>query len=159
MKDNEIFVFFEPRMSYFGEWLKQLFGESEGKGGRGLFPLSLIMSTDLHSIGQYLQDGKDTFFETMIYTRADFDVTAGMPLSLNAYNEIVYKSALNAHAGRGTPVVCFEAQSVSEASFGYMAYFFEKACAVSALLLGVYPFDQPGVEIYKTEMRKFIKLK
>jgi glucose-6-phosphate isomerase len=62
MKDNEIFVFFEPRMMYYGEWLKQLFGESEGKGGRGLFPVSLLMSTDLHSLGQYLQEGKDTFF-------------------------------------------------------------------------------------------------
>lgn len=156
-KDNEIFVFFEPRMMFFGEWLKQLFGESEGKGGRGLFPVSFLMSTDLHSLGQYLQDGKNTFFETMIYTKSAQDLAAEMPLSMNEYNEIVYKSALNAHTGRGTPVVCFEIASVDAASFGYIVYYFEKACAVSGLLLGINPFDQPGVEIYKAEMQKFIK--
>ncbi len=130
----------------------------EGKGAEGFSRISFD-EHDLHSLGQYLQEGKDTFFETMIYTQAAEDMAAEMPLSMNAYNEIVCKSALNAHAGRGTPIIRFEVKSVSEASFGYMTYFFEKACAVSGLLLGIFPFDQPGVEIYKAEMRRFINTK
>ncbi len=158
-KEIEAFIFFEPSMLSFGEWLKQLFAESEGKDGFGIFPASLLFSTDLHSMGQYLQDGRENFFQTFIYTKFDgpdikLEDTA---LSINEYNKIVYKSALSAHKSRGTPILRIETDALDEEVFGYIVYFFEKACAVSCLIAQINPFDQPGVEIYKAEMKKIMQ--
>ena len=142
--DTEMFVSFEPSTLYFNEWLKQLFGESEGKDGRGILPDSVIYSTDLHSLGQYMQEGRRNLFETII----DFPTD-----DLNAK---VVAAVRIAHVEGGIPVLNISVPSFDEKGFGELIYFFELACAVSAKLIGVNPFDQPGVEAYKLELRKLL---
>ena len=143
--DTEMFASFEPATVYFNEWLKQLFGESEGKEKRGILPDSLIYSTDLHSLGQYIQDGRRNLFETIIDYPTD---------DLNAK---IVAAVRIAHTEGGIPVLNISVPSFDEKGFGELIYFFELACAVSAKLIGVNPFDQPGVEKYKLELHKLLK--
>ena len=142
--DTEIFASFEPSTMYFNEWLKQLFGESEGKDKRGILPDSVIYSTDLHSLGQYIQDGRRNLFETII----DFPT--------DDLNRKVVTAVRIAHTEGGIPVLNISVPSFDEKGFGKLIYFFELACAVSAKLIGVNPFDQPGVENYKAELKKLL---
>lgn len=142
--DTEMFASFEPATVYFNEWLKQLFGESEGKEKRGILPDSLIYSTDLHSLGQYIQDGRRNLFETIIDYPTD---------DLNAK---IVAAVRIAHTEGGIPVLNISVPSFDEKGFGELIYFFELTCAVSAKLIGVNPFDQPGVEKYKLELRKLL---
>ncbi len=157
-KNVEVFSYNEPQMEYFAEWLKQLFGESEGKGRKGLFPASAMFTRDLHSLGQYLQDGLPVLFESMIRVEnptLDITFRSGMK-SYNEMNRIVYEAVARAHSEAGMPVLQFAVEDLSEESFGYLVYFFEKACAMSCILLGVDPFDQPGVEVYKKNVREML---
>ena len=142
--DTEVFASFEPATMYFNEWLKQLFGESEGKNGQGIFPASVIYSTDLHSLGQFMQDGRRNIFETIIDYPTD------------EMNAKVVRAVRAAHTEGGIPVLDIKPESYDEKGFGALIYFFELACAVSAKLFGVNPFDQPGVEAYKNELKKLI---
>ncbi len=142
--DTEIFASFEPATMYFNEWLKQLFGESEGKGGKGILPDSVIYSTDLHSMGQYIQDGRRNLFETIIDYPTD------------EMNAKIVRAVQIAHAGGGIPVLTIGVSSYDERGFGELIYFFELACALSAKMIGVNPFDQPGVEAYKTKLKELM---
>lgn len=139
--DTEVFSSFEPSTAYFNEWLKQLFGESEGKDKKGIFPASLIYSTDLHSMGQFMQDGRRNLWETIIDYPTD------------ELNQKVVKAVRIAHSQGGIPVLNIGVSSYDEKGFGELIYFFEMACAISAKLQGVNPFDQPGVEAYKKLLR------
>ena len=164
-KCTEILVGYEPYMLMLNEWWKQLYGESEGKDQKGIFPASVIFSTDLHSLGQYVQDGQRNLFETVINvknTGAEF-VIPNDPLNVDGLNFIsgqkldyVNKKAmlatLIAHNDGGVPNILLELEDRSAHSFGYIVYFFEFACAISGYMLGVNPFDQPGVEAYKKNM-------
>ncbi|MBR3180149.1 glucose-6-phosphate isomerase [Candidatus Saccharibacteria bacterium] len=142
--DTEVFASFEPFTMYFNEWLKQLFGESEGKNKQGIFPASVIYSTDLHSLGQFMQDGRRNLFETIIdYPTDDL-------------NQKIIQAVQTAHLNGGIPVLKIGIDSYDEKGFGQLIYFFELACAMSAKLFGVNPFDQPGVEAYKNELKKLI---
>ena len=143
--DTEIFASFEPSTMYFNEWLKQLFGESEGKDKRGILPDSVIYSTDLHSLGQYIQDGRRNLFETIIDYPTD------------EMNAKVVKAVQLAHASGGIPVLTISVPSFDERGFGELVYFFELSCALSAKMIGVNPFDQPGVEAYKNELKKLME--
>lgn len=161
----EILVSYEPRFRFFGEWWKQLFAESEGKGGKGLFPVAAEYSADLHSIGQYLQDGQRHLFETVLSVqKSEVDVTiADDPDNLDGLQYLagkgmeyvrarVLRGAILAHTDGGVPNLLVEIPRMTAYHFGELIYFFEKACAISGYLLGVNPFDQPGVEAYKTNM-------
>ena len=164
-KSSEILVGYEPYLLMFNEWWKQLFGESSGKDGKGIFPNSVIFSTDLHSLGQYIQEGQRNLFETVISVNnpgAKF-VIPNDPANVDGLNFIsgkeldyVNKTAmlatLMAHNDGGVPNILLEVEDKSAKSLGYMIYFFEFACAMSGYLLGVNPFDQPGVEAYKKNM-------
>lgn len=164
-KKIELLVNYEPALFYIGEWWKQLFGESEGKDHLGIFPASASFSTDLHSLGQYIQDGERHLFETVLHVKktrhqliiekddANLDglnYLAGK--SIEAVNEQAFLGTLLAHKDGGVPNLIIEVDEISPYSFGYMVYFFEKACAISGYLLGVNPFNQPGVEAYKKNM-------
>ena len=142
--DTEVFASFEPATMYFNEWLKQLFGESEGKNKQGIWPASVVYSTDLHSLGQFMQDGRRNLFETII----DFPT--------DETNAKVVTAVRTAHAMGGIPVLDIGVSSYDEEGFGELIYFFEMACAISAKLFGVNPFDQPGVEAYKAELKKLL---
>mgnify|MGYP003294838864 CR=1 FL=1 len=162
--DTEIFASFEPATAYFNEWLKQLFGESECKDGKGIIPMSMQMSTDLHSMGQFLQDGRQIFFETVLTVEdihldisLEHSVASGKAVSMHRLNQIVEESARQAHLKNNTPNIRLTVSELSAKSFGYMVYFFETACAVSCYLTGVNPFDQPGVEAYKRNIKEAIK--
>ena len=144
--DTEVFASFEPSTMYFNEWLKQLFGESEGKGKQGIFPAAVIYSTDLHSLGQFMQEGRRNLFETIIDYPTDEN------------NAKVVQAVRTAHMTGGIPVLSISLSSFDEAGFGELIYFFETACAISAKLFGVNPFDQPGVEAYKNELKKLMGL-
>ena len=164
-KNTEILVGYEPYMLMLNEWWKQLYGESEGKDNKGIFPASVVFSTDLHSLGQYVQDGQRNLFETVINVKdpgAEF-IIPDDPANVDGLNFIsgkkldyVNKTAmlatLIAHNDGGVPNVLLEVENRSAYSFGYTVYFFELACAVSGYMLGVNPFDQPGVEAYKKNM-------
>ena len=164
-KSSEILVGYEPFMLMFNEWWKQLYGESEGKDGKGIFPNSVIFSTDLHSLGQYIQDGQRNIFETVMEIR-DPGATFKIPYDptnvdglnfisgkeLDEVNKTAMLATLIAHTDGGVPNLLISVDDRTEYSFGYLAYFFEFACAVSGYLLGVNPFDQPGVEAYKKNM-------
>ncbi len=162
-KKIEIFESYEPRFSFFAEWLKQLFGESEGKNGVGVFPASLTFSSDLHSMGQFLQDGTPCFFETVLDEEkpaSDLIVpeSAGLPLagkSMMAVNRAALEGVAAAHLGAGVPMLRLRIyEKITPQTVGEVVYFFEAACAISAYMMGVNPFDQPGVEDYKREMRE-----
>lgn len=142
--DTEILATFEPSTASFNEWWKQLFGESEGKDGHGIFPASVVYSTDLHSLGQFLQDGRRNLFETILNFPTD-DTNAKIVQAV----EIAHK------AGK-IPVLNISPDEYSTEAFGELIYFFELACAISAKLDGVNPFDQPGVETYKAELKKLM---
>ncbi len=161
----EILSSFEPSFQYFGEWWKQLFGESEGKDGKGIFPASCNFSTDLHSMGQYIQDGYRNIFETFINIDESNETIKiyeseddgdGLNFlcknTLNHINNRAFLGTLHAHYKGNVPCIVLKAPKFSEKEFGYLIYFFEKACAMSGYLLGVNPFDQPGVEEYKNNM-------
>ena len=164
-KSTEILVGYEPYMLMLNEWWKQLYGESEGKDNKGIFPASVIFSTDLHSLGQYVQEGQRNLFETVINIKdpgAKF-VIPNDPNNVDGLNFIsgkeldyVNKTAmlatLIAHNDGGVPNILLEIDDRSARSFGYIVYFFELACAISGYILGVNPFDQPGVEAYKKNM-------
>ena len=161
----EMLVNYEPELVYFSEWWKQLYGESEGKDKKGIFPSSATYSTDLHSLGQYVQDGQRILFETILNIETprtdliikseknDFDnlnYLAGK--SVNFVNQQAFLGTLIAHNDGGVPNIIINIPSLNEYYFGYMVYFFEKACGLSGYILGVNPFDQPGVEAYKKNM-------
>ncbi|SDO10241.1 glucose-6-phosphate isomerase [Alkalicoccus daliensis] len=161
----ELMVNYEPSLHYVSEWWKQLYGESEGKDGKGLFPAAADFSTDLHSLGQYVQDGRRSMFETVLHVnKATEEITlekgesdldglnylAGETMSF--VNDKAYEGTMLAHMDGGVPNLVVEIPELNEYHFGYMIYFFEKACAISGYLLGVNPFDQPGVEAYKKNM-------
>ena len=164
-KTTEILVGYEPYMLMLNEWWKQLYGESEGKDNKGILPASVVFSTDLHSLGQYIQDGQRNLFETVINVKdpgAEF-IIPNDPANVDGLNFIsgknldyVNKTAmlatLIAHNDGGVPNILIEVENRSAYSFGYVVYFFELACAVSGYMLGVNPFDQPGVEAYKKNM-------
>ena len=164
-KTTEILVGYEPSNQMMNEWWKQLFGESEGKDQRGIYPSSVIFSTDLHSLGQYIQDGVRNIFETVLnvestgftleipYDAENVDglnFLAGM--DLNKVNKTAMQGTLLAHVDGGVPNIVLDLADKSEHSLGYLIYFFEHACAISGYVLGVNPFDQPGVEAYKKNM-------
>ena len=164
-KKTEMFISYEPSFTMMNEWLKQLFGESEGKEGKGLFPTSAIFSTDLHSLGQYIQEGERIMFETVvtfdkpkkeIYIKEDptnvdgLNFLAGKTMSF--VNEKAYQGTVLAHNDGGVANIIIKNEDMTEKSLGYLIYFFEKACAVSGYVLGINPFDQPGVESYKKNM-------
>ena len=161
----ELMVSYEPQYAMMNEWWKQLYGESEGKDGRGLLPDSVIYSTDLHSLGQYVQDGSNILFETVVKVAAPqcdivlkaasddgdgLNYLAGRPMSY--INERAFEGTVLAHTDGNTPNLVIEVPAFDEHSLGFLVYFFEKACAISGYMLGVNPFDQPGVESYKKNM-------
>ena len=161
----EILASYEPQLQYLAEWWKQLFGESEGKQGRGIFPASVTFTADLHSMGQYIQEGERTLFETVVSVAApEHRVKIGSdPDNLDGLNFLTGKrlSEINhtaelgvslAHADGGVPNLRIEIPRIDARSLGTLIYFFEKACGISGYLLGVNPFDQPGVEAYKKNM-------
>jgi glucose-6-phosphate isomerase len=160
-KTVEIFECYEPALFYFAEWLKQLYGESEGKNGTGLFPAALSFSTDLHSMGQFLQEGNQIFFETLLDVKEparDLIVPAGAdPLlagkSMNAINRAAAEGVIAAHRAADIPIARVGVPDMSPYGFGQLVYFFELTCAYTGRLMGVNPFDQPGVEQYKREMK------
>lgn len=164
-KTVEMMVSYEPSYTMMNEWFKQLYGESEGKDGKGIFPASAIFSTDLHSLGQYIQDGQRLLFETVVTFKnptreyiikedaANVDglnFLAGRGMSF--VNRKAFEGTVLAHNDGGVPNIVLEADAMNEYELGYMIYFFEKACAISGYILGVNPFDQPGVESYKKNM-------
>ncbi len=161
----ELLVSYEPCMLMMSEWYKQLFGESEGKDGKGLFPASVNFSADLHSMGQFIQDGSKMLFETVLdiktpkkdlFLENDEANLDGLNFLTNQNMSVVNRRAFEgtvlAHTKGGVPNIVLEVDGTDEENFGYMVYFFEKACAVSGYVLGVNPFNQPGVESYKKNM-------
>jgi len=158
-KHIECFESFDPAMETFGKWLQQLFGESEGKDGKGIFPAVLTFTRDLHSMGQFLQEGAPILFETMIlFDKAGDEVetpaTAGAPLAgltVDQVNNCVTRGVISAHAQAGIPLISVSQPTKDLFSLGQLIYFFELASSISATLLGVDPFNQPGVERYKQE--------
>ena len=164
-KTTEILVGYEPYAAMLNEWWKQLYGESEGKDQRGIFPASVIFSTDLHSLGQYIQDGMRNLFETVISVENN-PVTYPIPndpanidglnflsgMDLNQVKKTAMQATLLAHVDGGVPNLLIELADRSAHSLGYLLYFFELGCAISGYLLGVNPFNQPGVEAYKKNM-------
>lgn len=164
-KTIEMLVNYEPALQYFAEWWKQLYGESEGKDQKGIFPASANFSTDLHSLGQYIQEGRRDLFETVIKVEKprrgltieaeDKDLDGLNYLAgktVDFVNDKAFEGTLLAHTDGGVPNLIVSVPALDEYHFGYMVYFFEKACAMSGYLLGVNPFDQPGVEAYKVNM-------
>jgi len=164
-KTVEILVNYEPSLHYVSEWWKQLFGESEGKDGKGLYPASVDFSTDLHSMGQFIQEGSRIMFETVLrVARPRRDLTIGADpadvdglnflagKTMDFVNQKAFEGTLLAHTDGGVPNLVVTIPELTAYHFGYMVYFFEKACGVSGHLLGVNPFDQPGVEAYKRNM-------
>ncbi|MCQ2015647.1 glucose-6-phosphate isomerase [Clostridium butyricum] len=161
----EVLVNYEPSLHYFNEWWKQLYGESEGKDNKGLFPAAVDFTTDLHSMGQYIQEGRRVLFETVINVEKpkyeiniekDADDLDGLNFlagkTMDFVNKQAFQGTLLAHNDGGVPNMVVNVPEISAYYFGYMVYFFEKACGISGYLLGVNPFDQPGVEAYKKNM-------
>lgn len=156
---------FDPSMEQFGQWLKQLFGESEGKDGKGIYPTVLSFTRDLHSVGQYLQEGTPVFFETMVlFESAGEDLTipdsAGPRLSgltISQINGCIQKGVMAAHTKARIPVITVTMPQKDAYNLGRLIYFFELSCGISALMIGVDPFNQPGVERYKQESNEEIR--
>lgn len=168
-KEIEVLVNYEPSLNYFSEWWKQLYGESEGKDGKGLFPASVNFTTDLHSMGQFIQDGRRNLFETVIsvenqdediFIKATKDNLDGLNFlegkSLDFINKKALEGTKEAHIKGGVPNLLITIPELNEFYIGKLVYFFEKACAVSGYILGVNPFDQPGVEEYKKNMFRLL---
>ncbi len=168
-KAIEILINYEPAMLYFSEWWKQLFGESEGKGGKGLFPASLQFTTDLHSMGQFLQEGTQNVFETVLNFKFnksdvpipyDYEDIDGLNYlqnkTLNFINDIAFQGVKEAHESGGMPIITIDIPEKSPYYFGQLVYFFQKACAISGYIINVNPFNQPGVEKYKKNIFKLL---
>ncbi|MDO5603293.1 MAG: glucose-6-phosphate isomerase, partial [Oscillospiraceae bacterium] len=164
-KSVELLACYEPNFTMMNEWYKQLFGESEGKDGKGLFPASVIFSTDLHSMGQFIQEGSRVMFETVVdiqkpqcelFIEKDENNFDGLNFlagqNLSNVNRKAMQGTILAHTDGGVPNILLEVETLDESNLGYLIYFFEYACAISGYLLGVNPFDQPGVESYKKNM-------
>lgn len=164
-KSIEMLISYEPTMTMINEWFKQLFGESEGKDKKGIFPSSAVYSTDLHSMGQFVQDGSRVMFETVIdvknpqqdiFLEIDKENNDGLNFLANQNMSIVNKRAMQgtllAHTEGGVPQIVIEMDKIDEYNIGELIYFFEKTCAISGYMLGVNPFNQPGVESYKKNM-------
>ena len=163
-KRVEILAGYEPRFRFFAEWWKQLYGESEGKDGKGLFPASVEFTADLHSMGQYIQDGERSMFETVVSFAPDGEYAIpNDPANVDGLNFLSGKSlafvaeqamrgTILAHVDGGVPNVLLELPQISEKSVGFLIYFFEYVCGLSGHLLEVNPFNQPGVEAYKKNM-------
>lgn len=169
-KNTEILVNYEPKMHYFIEWWKQLFGESEGKNQMGIFPTGVDFTTDLHSMGQYIQEGRRNLFETVISVEnPNMDITinpdddnldglnylAGK--NLDYVNKKAMEGTIKAHVSGDVPNILIKMERLDELNMGELIYFFEKACAMSGMILGINPFNQPGVEKYKKNMFKLLK--
>ena len=169
-KNTEILVNYEPKMHYFTEWWKQLYGESEGKEQKGIFPAGVDFTTDLHSMGQYIQEGRRNLFETVIsINKSNSDITinpdddnldglnylAGKKLDF--VNKKAMEGTIEAHTSGDVPNIVINLERLDETVIGQLIYFFEKACAMSGLILGVNPFNQPGVEEYKKNMFKLLE--
>ena len=161
-KAIEMLVSYDPSFTMMAEWFKQLFGESEGKDHKGIFPASVVFSTDLHSMGQFIQDGTRNLFETVVniktpkkdlFIKPDPDNFDGLNFLSNQNMSVVNQKAFGgtvlAHTEGGVPNIVLDVEKMDEKEFGYMVYFFEKACAISCYMMGVNPFNQPGVESYK----------
>ena len=165
----ELFASFNSKFASFGSWLQQLFAESEGKDSKGLYVDTLSFSTDLHSVGQFIQQGTPILAETFLKVDKSSKDTSLTGLSLDSpikflegknvseVNEAAFNGTLQAHIDAGVPISIIEIDEISEFNFGYLVYFFELACATSGYLLGVNPFDQPGVEQYKSYMKALLK--
>ena len=164
-KTTEIVVNYEPSLQYFGEWFKQLFGESHGKDGKGIFPAAVNFSTDLHSMGQYIQDGLRNIFETVINVenppvditiQEDKENVDGLNFLAGKTIDFVNKKAMEgtilAHREGGVPNIVINLKNLEPRALGELIYFFEKSCAIGGYLLGINPFDQEGVEAYKKNM-------
>ena len=164
-KSVEMLVSYDPSFVMMSEWYKQLFGESEGKDNKGIFPSAAVFSTDLHSMGQFIQDGSRLLFETVVdiknpkkdlFLEPDAENLDGLNFLTNQNMSVVNRKAFEgtvlAHTEGGVPNIILELEDTTEESVGYMIYFFEKACAISGYVLGVNPFNQPGVESYKSNM-------
>ena len=164
-KAVEMLVSYEPQFTMMSEWFKQLYGESEGKDQKGIFPASAIFSTDLHSLGQFVQDGSRIMFETVVtfkepqkdyFVKDDPDNFDGLNFlsnqNMSIINQKAFEGTILAHTEGGAPNIVLEVGGFTEYELGYLIYFFEKACAISGYMLGVNPFDQPGVESYKKNM-------
>ena len=164
-KDIEILVDYEPKLHYFIEWWKQLYGESEGKDLKGIFPAGVDFTTDLHSMGQYIQEGRRNLFETVInIEKAEEDITIKadednldglnylVDKNLDEINKKAMEGTIMAHTKGGVPNILINIEELTEETIGELIYFFELACAMSGKILGVNPFNQPGVEEYKKNM-------
>ena len=169
-KNTEILVNYEPKMHYFTEWWKQLYGESEGKDQKGIFPAGVDFTTDLHSMGQYIQEGRRNLFETVISIENpksditinnDEDNLDGLNYlsgkTLDYVNKKAMEGTVKAHVSGDVPNIMINIENLDEENIGELIYFFEKACAMSGMILGVNPFNQPGVEEYKKNMFKLLK--
>ena len=169
-KNTEILVNYEPKMHYFTEWWKQLYGESEGKDQKGIFPAGVDFTTDLHSMGQYIQEGRRNLFETVISIEnpksditinKDEDNLDGLNYlsgkTLDYVNKKAMEGTIKAHVSGDVPNILINIEKLDEEHIGELIYFFEKACAMSGMILGVNPFNQPGVEEYKKNMFKLLK--
>ena len=164
-KKVEMLVSYDPAFQMMGEWFKQLFGESEGKDDKGIFPSSATFSTDLHSLGQFIQDGSKIIFETVVnikepkkdfFLEPDAENRDGLNFlanqNMSVVNQKAYEGTLLAHTEGGVPNIVLDVDKIDEENVGELIYFFEKACAISGYVLGVNPFNQPGVESYKKNM-------
>jgi glucose-6-phosphate isomerase len=164
-KKTEILVNFNPRLHYFAEWWKQLFGESEGKDGKGVYPSSVDFTTDLHSMGQWIQEGERTIFETVISVEkpnrsvvipSDAENLDGLNFlagkRVDEVNKMAELGTQIAHVDGGVPNLKVTIEKIDELNLGRLIYFFERACGISGYILGVNPFNQPGVEAYKKNM-------
>ena len=168
-KTTEILANYEPKMQYFTEWWKQLYGESEGKDGKGIFPAGVTFTTDLHSLGQYIQDGERNLFETVIsiekpctdiVIKEDSDNIDGLNFLADKTMDYVNKKAMEgtieAHVSGGVPNIKITMEKLDEENLGELIYFFELACGMSGKILDVNPFNQPGVEAYKKNMFRLL---
>ncbi len=169
-KDIEILVNYEPKLHYFTEWWKQLYGESEGKDLKGIFPAGVDFSTDLHSMGQYIQEGRRNLFETVLNIvntdqdlniKPDEDNLDGLNYltdkTLDYINKKAMEGTIKAHIEGDVPNILINIENLNEEAMGELIYFFELACAMSGRILGINPFNQPGVEKYKTNMFKLLE--
>lgn len=168
-KKVEIYTTYDSRFNFYMEWLKQLFGESEGKNGKGIYPMSVNNTRDLHSLGQFIQDGRQDHFETIIWFDDDVNISFSKyendfdslnflsGVSVDLINRKAMEGTRKAHKKGGIPNILMEVESISPKSIGYLSYFFMRACAMTCYLIGVEPFDQPGVEDYKREIKNLLK--
>ncbi len=168
-KNTEILVNYEPKMHYFTEWWKQLYGESEGKDQKGIFPTGVDFTTDLHSMGQYIQEGRRNLFETVISIdksktdikiNSDDDNLDGLNYlagkGMDYINKKAMEGTIEAHVSGDVPNIVISMKKLDEQNLGELIYFFEKSCAVSGMILGINPFNQPGVEEYKKNMFRLL---